>query len=103
LVPTTNSNAQCEQLNHADSDQQHSLIQSRILAPINARLLGIRSIFECMAVLQQACISDTAPTIAEASKDDETYARLNLRMLRNPATVNLFRAYVPLYLATTRM
>jgi hypothetical protein len=40
-----------------------------------------------MAVLQQACISDTAPTIAEASKDDETYARLNLRMLRNPATV----------------
>ena len=56
-----------------------------------------------MAVLQQACISDTAPTIAEASKDDETYARLNLRMLRNPATANLFRAYVPLYLATTRM
>jgi aspartyl-tRNA(Asn)/glutamyl-tRNA(Gln) amidotransferase subunit A len=33
---------------------------------------------------------DTAPTIAEASKDDETYARLNLRMLRNPAIVNLF-------------
>ena len=33
---------------------------------------------------------DTAPTIDEASKDDETYARLNLRMLRNPAIVNLF-------------
>jgi aspartyl-tRNA(Asn)/glutamyl-tRNA(Gln) amidotransferase subunit A len=33
---------------------------------------------------------DTAPTIAEASKDDETYVRLNLRMLRNPAIVNLF-------------
>jgi aspartyl-tRNA(Asn)/glutamyl-tRNA(Gln) amidotransferase subunit A len=33
---------------------------------------------------------DTAPTIAEASKDDETYFRLNLRMLRNPAIVNLF-------------
>jgi Asp-tRNA(Asn)/Glu-tRNA(Gln) amidotransferase A subunit family amidase len=33
---------------------------------------------------------ETAPTIAEASKDDETYARLNLRMLRNPAIVNLF-------------
>jgi aspartyl-tRNA(Asn)/glutamyl-tRNA(Gln) amidotransferase subunit A len=33
---------------------------------------------------------DTAPTIAEASKDDDTYARLNLRMLRNPAIVNLF-------------
>jgi aspartyl-tRNA(Asn)/glutamyl-tRNA(Gln) amidotransferase subunit A len=33
---------------------------------------------------------DPAPTIAEASKDDETYFRLNLRMLRNPAIVNLF-------------
>jgi aspartyl-tRNA(Asn)/glutamyl-tRNA(Gln) amidotransferase subunit A len=33
---------------------------------------------------------DTAPPIAEASKDDETYFRLNLRMLRNPAIVNLF-------------
>jgi aspartyl-tRNA(Asn)/glutamyl-tRNA(Gln) amidotransferase subunit A len=32
----------------------------------------------------------TAPTIAETSKDDETYFRLNLRMLRNPAIVNLF-------------
>jgi len=33
---------------------------------------------------------DTAPTIAEAGKDDGTYVRLNLRMLRNPAIVNLF-------------
>src|SRR6202048_4393687 len=33
---------------------------------------------------------DTAPTIAEASKDHETYFRLNLRLLRNPAIVNLF-------------
>jgi aspartyl-tRNA(Asn)/glutamyl-tRNA(Gln) amidotransferase subunit A len=33
---------------------------------------------------------ETAPTIAEADKDDETYTRLNLRMLRNPAIVNLF-------------
>ena len=33
---------------------------------------------------------ETAPTIAEAGKDDETYTRLNLRMLRNPAVVNLF-------------
>jgi len=32
----------------------------------------------------------TAPTIAEAGKDDETYTSLNLRMLRNPAIVNLF-------------
>src|SRR5258706_4773485 len=27
---------------------------------------------------------DTAPTIAEASKDDESYFRFNGRMLRNP-------------------
>ena len=33
---------------------------------------------------------DTAPTIAEASKDDESYFRHNNRMLRNPAIVNLF-------------
>jgi aspartyl-tRNA(Asn)/glutamyl-tRNA(Gln) amidotransferase subunit A len=33
---------------------------------------------------------ETAPTIAETGKDDETYTRLNLRMLRNPAIVNLF-------------
>ena len=33
---------------------------------------------------------ETAPTIAEAGKDDETYTRLNLRMLRNAAVVNLF-------------
>jgi aspartyl-tRNA(Asn)/glutamyl-tRNA(Gln) amidotransferase subunit A len=33
---------------------------------------------------------DTAPTIAEASADDETYFRLNSRMLRNPSIVNLF-------------
>lgn len=33
---------------------------------------------------------DTAPTIAEATKDDESYFRLNSRMLRNPSIVNLF-------------
>ena len=33
---------------------------------------------------------DTAPTIEETSKDDESYFRLNGRMLRNPAVVNLF-------------
>lgn len=33
---------------------------------------------------------DTAPTIAEASKDDESYFRLNGRMLRNTSIVNLF-------------
>jgi len=33
---------------------------------------------------------DTAPTIAEVLKDDETYYRINGRMLRNPSVVNLF-------------
>ncbi|HVQ38722.1 MAG TPA: amidase, partial [Pyrinomonadaceae bacterium] len=33
---------------------------------------------------------DTAPTIAAAGKDDESYFRLNSRMLRNPSIVNLF-------------
>ncbi len=33
---------------------------------------------------------ETAPTIAEADKDDETYLRLNARMLRNTSIVNSF-------------
>lgn len=33
---------------------------------------------------------DTAPTIAEVTKDDESYFRFNGRMLRNPSIVNLF-------------
>ena len=35
-------------------------------------------------------VPDTAPTIAEATKDDESYFRFNGRMLRNPSIVNLF-------------
>jgi aspartyl-tRNA(Asn)/glutamyl-tRNA(Gln) amidotransferase subunit A len=35
-------------------------------------------------------VPDSAPTIAEASKDDESYFRINSRLLRNPAIVNLF-------------
>ena len=35
-------------------------------------------------------VPDTAPTIAEVSKDDESYFRFNGRMLRNPSIVNLF-------------
>src|SRR5258708_3578453 len=35
-------------------------------------------------------VPDLAPTIAEATKDDESYFRLNNRMLRNPSIVNLF-------------
>jgi aspartyl-tRNA(Asn)/glutamyl-tRNA(Gln) amidotransferase subunit A len=33
---------------------------------------------------------ETAPTIAEVTKDDESYFRFNGRMLRNPSLVNLF-------------
>jgi aspartyl-tRNA(Asn)/glutamyl-tRNA(Gln) amidotransferase subunit A len=33
---------------------------------------------------------ETAPTIAEATKDDESYLRLNARMLRNASIINLF-------------
>lgn len=33
---------------------------------------------------------DSAPTIAEAGQDDESYFRLNGRMLRNPSIINLF-------------
>ena len=33
---------------------------------------------------------ETAPTIAEAGKDDETYTRLSLRMAGNTLVVNLF-------------
>jgi aspartyl-tRNA(Asn)/glutamyl-tRNA(Gln) amidotransferase subunit A len=35
-------------------------------------------------------VPDIAPTIAEATKDDETYFRMNSRLLRNPSIVNLF-------------
>jgi len=35
-------------------------------------------------------VPDTAPTIAEATKDDESYFRWNGRMLRNPSIVNTF-------------
>ncbi len=35
-------------------------------------------------------VADTAPSIAEVTKDDESYFRFNGRMLRNPALVNLF-------------
>ena len=33
---------------------------------------------------------DTAPTIADATRDDEAYFRMNSRMCRNPSIVNLF-------------
>jgi aspartyl-tRNA(Asn)/glutamyl-tRNA(Gln) amidotransferase subunit A len=35
-------------------------------------------------------VPDTAPTIVEATKDDESYFRWNGRMLRNPSIINTF-------------
>jgi aspartyl-tRNA(Asn)/glutamyl-tRNA(Gln) amidotransferase subunit A len=37
-----------------------------------------------------ATTPQTAPTIAEAGENDETYMRLNVRMLRSASIVNLF-------------
>jgi aspartyl-tRNA(Asn)/glutamyl-tRNA(Gln) amidotransferase subunit A len=34
--------------------------------------------------------AETAPTIAEVVASDESYFRMNTRMLRNPSLVNLF-------------
>lgn len=58
-------------------------LRERFIRSINAAASGYD------AMLMPAT-PDTAPTIADASKDDESYARLNGRMLRNPSIVNLF-------------
>src|SRR2546426_1343206 len=58
-------------------------LRKRFIRAINAAASG----YEAMLM---PTTPDTAPTIAEASKDDESYFRLNGRMLRNPAIVNLF-------------
>jgi Asp-tRNAAsn/Glu-tRNAGln amidotransferase A subunit and related amidases len=58
-------------------------LRERFVRSINAATSGYD------AMLMPAT-PDTAPTIAEASKDDESYSRFNGRMLRNPSIVNLF-------------
>jgi aspartyl-tRNA(Asn)/glutamyl-tRNA(Gln) amidotransferase subunit A len=58
-------------------------LRERFIRTINAAVAGYD------AMLMPAT-PETAPTIAEAGKDDETYTRLNQRMLRNTAVVNLF-------------
>jgi aspartyl-tRNA(Asn)/glutamyl-tRNA(Gln) amidotransferase subunit A len=58
-------------------------LREQFIRTINAAAAG----YDAMLMPTTA---ETAPTIAEAGKDDETYTRLNLRMLRNPAVVNLF-------------
>ncbi|MEP6905062.1 MAG: amidase family protein, partial [Gemmatimonadales bacterium] len=58
-------------------------LRGRFIRTINAAASG----FDAMLM---PTVPDTAPTIAEATKDDETYFRINSRMLRNPAIVNSF-------------
>jgi aspartyl-tRNA(Asn)/glutamyl-tRNA(Gln) amidotransferase subunit A len=58
-------------------------LRERFVRSINAAASG----FDAMLM---PATPDTAPTIAEASKDDESYFHFNGRMLRNPAIVNLF-------------
>jgi len=58
-------------------------IRGRFIRTINDASSG----FDAMLM---PTVPDTAPTIAEVTKDDETYFRINSRMLRNPAIVNSF-------------
>jgi aspartyl-tRNA(Asn)/glutamyl-tRNA(Gln) amidotransferase subunit A len=58
-------------------------LRERFVRSINAAASG----YDAMLI---PATPDTAPTMAEATKDDESYFRLNGRMLRNPAIVNLF-------------
>jgi len=50
----------------------------------------INAAFDGYDAMLMPTVPDTAPTIAEATKDDESYFRINGRMLRNPAIVNSF-------------
>jgi aspartyl-tRNA(Asn)/glutamyl-tRNA(Gln) amidotransferase subunit A len=58
-------------------------LRKRFVQEINAAASG----YDAMLMPTTA---DTAPTIAEVGKDDESYFRFNGRMLRNAAIVNLF-------------
>jgi aspartyl-tRNA(Asn)/glutamyl-tRNA(Gln) amidotransferase subunit A len=59
------------------------LLREQFIRTINAAAVG----YDAMLM---PTTPDTAPTIAEATKDDESYFRLNVRMLRNASIVNLF-------------
>ncbi|HEY5807237.1 MAG TPA: amidase family protein, partial [Povalibacter sp.] len=61
------------------------LLQRRagFVSDINAAVSG----FDAMLM---PTTPETAPTIAEVARDDESYFRFNGRMLRNPSLVNLF-------------
>lgn len=58
-------------------------LRVRFIQSINAAAAGFDA-------LLMPTIPDTAPTLAEAMQDDDSYFRLNLRMLRNSSLVNLF-------------
>jgi aspartyl-tRNA(Asn)/glutamyl-tRNA(Gln) amidotransferase subunit A len=58
-------------------------LRERFVQTINAAASGYDA-------LLMPTTPDTAPTITETTKDDESYFRLNSRMLRNTAIVNLF-------------
>ena len=58
-------------------------LRERFIRTINAAASGYNAML-------MPTTPDTAPTIAEASQDDDSYFRLNGRMLRNPAVINLF-------------
>jgi aspartyl-tRNA(Asn)/glutamyl-tRNA(Gln) amidotransferase subunit A len=53
-------------------------------------VLDVESAVRGFDALLMPTTPDTAPTIAEVIASDESYFRLNGRMLRNPALVNLF-------------
>jgi len=58
-------------------------LRERFIRTINAAAAG----YDAMLM---PTTPETAPTIAETGKDDDTYDRLSRRMTRNPAIVNLF-------------
>ncbi|HUQ19728.1 MAG TPA: amidase [Gemmatimonadaceae bacterium] len=62
----------------------------QILKARDVFVRDVSSAAEGYDALLMPTVPDTAPTIAEATKDDETYFRINGRMLRNPSIVNLF-------------
>ena len=63
--------------------KEHLQSREKFIHSINAAASG----YDAMLM---PTVPDIAPTIAEATKDDESYFRLNNRMLRNPSIVNLF-------------
>ena len=58
-------------------------VREQFIQSINAAAAGYDA-------LLMPTTPDTAPTIAEATRDDDSYFRLNARMLRNSSIVNLF-------------